>query len=186
MRPLSIAALAAIAAFCALPLALHAGLRINITSSFPPGLYWVVDKVPERGDLVLFCPPRGEVFDLAYERGYLASGTCPSGYMRMLKRLVGDTGDEIVIKPEGVRVNGRLQMHSQVLTTDLRGRPMPKPDNESFQLKLGQVLMLSDYSGLSFDARYFGSISRGQLLEVVRPLLVREKVGVDSIASASP
>lgn len=177
MRPLSIAALAAIAAFCALPLLLHAGLRINTTSSFPPGLYWVVDKVPARGDLVLFCPPQREVFRLAHERGYLAAGTCPGGYMRLLKRLVGEAGDEVAIQPAGLSVNGLLQARSQRLDVDPRGRAMPRPDSDHFQLAAGQVLMLSDYSRLSFDGRYFGPIPRSQLCEVVRPVLVWSRAG---------
>jgi len=47
----------AILALLVLPLLLRSGARINITSSFPPGIYWVVDKAPAKGDLVMFCPP---------------------------------------------------------------------------------------------------------------------------------
>lgn len=171
-RPLSVAAALAILAFCALPLALLAGARINTTSSFPPGIYWVVDKAPEKGDLVLFCPPRQEIFRLAHERGYLSSGTCPSGYMRLLKRLVAVSGDEVLIAPEGVSVNGRLQQRSQPLQQDPRGRSMPHPQSPHFRLVRGEVLMLSDYSRLSFDGRYFGAVPQAQLGEVVKPWLV--------------
>jgi type IV secretory pathway protease TraF len=54
---------------------------------------------------------------------------------------------------------------------------MPRPDSDRFQLAAGQVLMLSDYSRLSFDGRYFGPIPRSQLGEVVRPVLVWGKAG---------
>ncbi|SDO52992.1 conjugative transfer signal peptidase TraF [Pseudomonas jinjuensis] len=169
---MSLVAALAILAFCALPLLLLAGARINTTSSFPPGIYWVVDKAPEKGDLMLFCPPRQEVFRLARERGYLSSGTCPGGYMRMLKRLVAVAGDDVLIAPEGVSINGRLQQRSQPLQRDPRGRRMPHPQPPRFQLASGEVLMLSDYSRLSFDGRYFGAVPQAQLGEVVKPWLV--------------
>ncbi len=171
-RPLSLAAALAVLMFCALPLFLLAGARVNVTSSFPPGVYWVVDKVPERGDLVLFCPPRRDVFDLAHDRGYLPSGTCPGGYMRMLKRLAAIAGDEILIVPEGINVNGQLQARSQSLKLDPSGRRMPHPEANQFQLAAGEALLLSDYNRYSFDGRYFGTVPMSQVDEVIRPVLV--------------
>ncbi|MFJ4157208.1 conjugative transfer signal peptidase TraF [Pseudomonas sp. NPDC089752] len=171
-RPLSVAAVLAILLLLVLPLVLRSGARINVTSSFPPGIYWVVDKAPEKGDLVMFCPPQQPVFDLAHTRGYLSSGPCPGGYMRMIKRLVGVPGDDVLIVPEGVSVNGRLQVRSQPLLQDPSGRRMPLPSSTHFRLGNGEVLMLSDYSRLSFDGRYFGAVPQAQLDEVVRPWLV--------------
>ncbi|GLO54296.1 conjugal transfer protein TraF [Pseudomonas putida] len=174
-RPLSVAAIVAILAFCAVPLVLWGGARLNVTSSFPPGIYWVVDKAPEKGDLVMFCPPQTEVFQLAQERGYLISGPCPGGYMHMIKRLVGVPGDDVLIVPEGVSINGELQVRSQPLHQDPSGRPMPQPPLAHFRLGSDEVLMLSEYSRLSFDGRYFGAVPQGQLGEVVEPWLVWRK-----------
>ncbi|MFJ4345065.1 conjugative transfer signal peptidase TraF [Pseudomonas sp. NPDC089401] len=174
-RPLTLLAVLAILAFCGLPLVLHGGARINVTSSFPPGIYWVVDKAPEKGDLVLFCPPESEVFSLAHARGYLAGGPCPGGYMHLLKRLVGTAGDDVAIDADGVRVNGQLQARSQPLQRDPSGRPMPHPAAARFRLQDAQVLMLSDYSRLSFDGRYFGAVPEAQLGEVVEPWLVWQR-----------
>ncbi|MGN8248652.1 conjugative transfer signal peptidase TraF [Pseudomonas sp. SMV7] len=171
-RPLSVAALLAILFLLLLPLVLNGGARINITSSFPPGIYWVVDKTPEKGDLVMFCPPRRPVFDLAHARGYLSSGPCPGGYMRMIKRLVAVPGDEVLIGSAGVSVNGHLQARSEPLSRDPSGRRMPHPVSAHFRLAEGEVLMLSDYSRLSFDGRYFGAVPQVQLDEVIRPWLV--------------
>ncbi|HHJ1295543.1 conjugative transfer signal peptidase TraF [Pseudomonas sp. 17391] len=174
-RPLSVAAVVAILAFCAVSLMLYAGARLNVTSSFPPGIYWVVDKAPAKGDLVLFCPPQQAVFQLAHERGYLPGGTCPGGYMHLLKRLAAVPGDEVQISAEGVRVNGQLQVRSQPLQQDPRGRSMPHPQSAPFRLGSAEVLMLSDYSRLSFDGRYFGAVPQAQLGEVVEPWLVWRK-----------
>ncbi|WP_063912351.1 conjugative transfer signal peptidase TraF [Pseudomonas sp. p21] len=174
-RPLSVAALLGILVLLLLPLVLHGGARINVTSSFPPGIYWVIDKAPEKGDLVMFCPPPQPVFDLANARGYLSSGPCPGGYMRMIKRLVAVAGDEVRIAAEGVTVNGELQPRSQPLSKDPSGRSMPHPALTHFRLADGEVLMLSDYSRLSFDGRYFGAVPRVQLDEVIRPWLVWDR-----------
>lgn len=174
-RPLSVAALLGILALLLSALAMHSGARINVTSSFPPGIYWVVDKAPEKGDLVMFCPPQLPLFDLAHTRGYLNGGSCPGGYMHMIKRLVAEAGDEVLIADAGVSVNGQLQLRSQLLAKDPSGRSMPRPASAHFRLAEGEVLMLSDYSRLSFDGRYFGTIPRVQLNEVVRPWLVWDR-----------
>ncbi len=49
---------------------------------------------------------------------------------------------------------------------------MPGPPVARIQIGSGEVLMLSDYSELSFDGRYFGPVSEAQLEEVVEPWLV--------------
>ncbi|HEK1006906.1 TPA: S26 family signal peptidase [Pseudomonas putida] len=92
--------------------------------------------------------------------------------MRMIKRLVAVPGDEVLIAAEGVSVNGQLQVRSQPLPQDPSGRSMPQPSSAQFRLADGEVLMLSDYSRLSFDGRYFGAVPQAQLDEVVRPWLV--------------
>jgi len=89
--------------------------------------------------------------------------------MRMLKRLVAVAGDDVWITAAGVSVNGQLQPHSQPLLVDPGGRAMPQPSLLHFQLAHDEVLLLSDYSRLSFDGRYFGAIPQAQLGEVVRP-----------------
>lgn len=38
-------------------------------------------------------------------------------------------------------------------------------------LGAGEVFLMADASPTSFDARYFGPVSRGQILNVVVPLL---------------
>lgn len=174
-RPLSVAAAVAILCFLLLPLALHCGARINVTSSFPPGIYWVVDKTPAKGDLVMFCPPEQPLFDLAHSRGYLGSGSCPGGYMHMLKRLVAVADDEVDFAETGVRVNGQLQVRSQPLAKDPSGRSLPRPPQAHLRLAGSEVLLLSDYSSLSFDGRYFGVLPRKQVNEVVRPWLVWQR-----------
>jgi len=43
-------AIIGISLFMLFVLLFWAGLRVNSTPSYPVGLYWVVDKTPEKGD----------------------------------------------------------------------------------------------------------------------------------------
>ena len=67
-------AIIGISLFMLFVLLFWAGLRVNSTPSYPVGLYWVVDKTPEKGDLVTFCPVDNGVFQLAKERFYITAG----------------------------------------------------------------------------------------------------------------
>lgn len=150
-------------------LAVGAGLRFNHTPSFPVGFYWAVNKTPAKGDLMLFQPPLSPVFDLALERGYIGPGGLQR-YEQMLKRIVATGGDVVTIDTAGVYVNRCKLTNSAPLSVDLAGRPMPRCRLTDYRLRLGEVLLMSDYSALSFDSRYFGPVSQVQIQAVVRPI----------------
>jgi conjugative transfer signal peptidase TraF len=151
-------------------LLLLAGFRFNHTHSFPVGVYWVVPKAPAVGDLVLFEPPQAPPFDLALQRGYVRSGGGWRPYEMMVKRLVAVGGDVVSIDDAGVYVNGVRLTNSKPLPVDEAGRPMPVLRLRDYRLEPDEVLLMSDYSPLSFDARYFGPISRTQIQSVVQPV----------------
>lgn len=90
--------------FLLLCVTIAAGLRINGTHSFPIGLYWVVRKRPEKGDLVFVSPPPLPIFTLAKERGYFNVAYGPAAHI--IKRLAGVSRDCISIDASGVQVNG--------------------------------------------------------------------------------
>lgn len=152
----------------ALCLTLLAGLRFNHTHSFPLGVYWAIPKLPERGDLVIFDPPDTPLFRMALGRGYIGNGGYRT-YERMLKRLVAVGGDAVTVDDAGVTVNGRLE-NSKPLPVDEGGRPMPVLRLKDYRLQPGEVLLMSDYSPVSFDGRYFGPIPTSQIQSVVRPV----------------
>ena len=153
-----------------LALAGLAGLRVNHTHSFPVGVYWAVPKAPAVGDLVFFRPPEEAVFDEALARGYIGRGGSFTHYETMLKRLVAVGGDVISITTAGVTVNGRLLANSKPMDVDEAGRPMPQLRLKDYRLAPGEVLVMSDYSPLSFDGRYFGPIPRAQIQSVAWPV----------------
>ena len=103
---------AAICLVMLLALAFAAGLRVNPTPSLPKGIYRISPGTPGKGDLVTFCLDGGYAA-LARERGYLETGSCPSGLRPLLKRLVGLPGDHIEADSLAVRA------------LDSQGRPMP-------------------------------------------------------------
>jgi conjugative transfer signal peptidase TraF len=118
---------------------------------------------------VMFEPPHAAVFNLALVRGYIGPGGFQP-YERMLKRLVAVEGDTVSVDETGVAVNGRRLDNSVPLPTDLAGRPMPVFRLTERRLSRDEVLVMSDYSPISFDSRYFGPIPRTQIQSVVRPV----------------
>ena len=58
-----------------------------------------------------------------------------------------------------------------VFNADKAGRPMAHYPAKGYTLSDGQLLLMSDHSPLSFDARYFGPVSESQIRGVIRPVL---------------
>jgi conjugative transfer signal peptidase TraF len=146
-----------------------AGARINTTPSLPLGLYWLEDSTPGKGSLVLFCPPDQQAFGEAKDRGYLAAGLCDSGTQPLMKRIAAIEGDQVMIAAQGTVVNGKSLLNSAQVQADPEGRPLPNFKDE-FTVVAGQVLLMSEYSPLSFDSRYFGPVDEGNLLGVLEPV----------------
>lgn len=160
------AALAGLAA-----LALQAGVVINTTDSLPLGLYRSVDAPVARGAYVKFCPPPSAVFDEAARRGYLQAGFCPGGHGPLLKRVLATQGDRVVVASDGVRINGQPIPRSAPMQTDGRGRAMPRYVQDR-TLKTSELMLMSDVSPTSFDARYFGPVDLEQVQVVIEPVFV--------------
>ena len=152
-------------------LALQAGVVINTTDSLPLGLYRSVDAPVARGAYVKFCPPPSAVFDEAARRGYLQVGFCPGGHGPLLKRVLATQGDRVVVASDGVRINGQPVPRSAPMQTDGRGRAMPRYVQDR-TLKAAELMLMSDVSPTSFDARYFGPIDLEQVQAVIEPVFI--------------
>jgi conjugative transfer signal peptidase TraF len=148
-----------------------AGARINTTASYPVGLYWEVEAPIEKGAMVIFCPPESPEFDVAEARGYIGAGFCQGGYGLMIKKVLAASGDHIKVSDQDVCVNSEPIPNSKPLNADKAGRRMPRYRVGDYTLGAGEVLLMSDYSPLSFDARYFGPVGRSQIQSVIRPIL---------------
>ncbi|MCO6559777.1 MAG: conjugative transfer signal peptidase TraF [Gilliamella sp.] len=147
------------------------GLRINITKSIPIGIYIITDKTPAKNDYVIFCPPDTYQFKNARSRGYIDIGFCPDKYGYMMKKLVACNGDTVTISKSGVTVNDTFLPLSAQLSTDLQGNKLPRININKI-LGPDEVLLMSDVSSTSFDARYFGILDKKQIKHVIRPILI--------------
>lgn len=159
--------------FC-VPVALFAigwlgGFRINFTPSYPLGVWRIIpiDREPIAGDLVFICPPETDFFALAYERGYIRKGLCPSGYSPLIKTVMAGSGQNVVIG-DAVAIDGLALAHSQLERLDSRGRTLP-PSSGGI-IPPDYLYVHSDFAG-SYDSRYFGPIPAQGLLGLARPVL---------------
>ena len=146
-----------------------AGARINTSRSIPVGLYWLTERQIEKGEYVLLCPPPGNVFDEAKQRGYFGAGFCPGDYAYLMKKVLAAKNDTVVLADDGVRVNGELLPFSTPLIADKQGRPLPVLRGE-YELGAADLLLMTDVSPLSFDSRYFGLVKRAQIKGVICPV----------------
>ena len=154
-----------------------AGYRVNMTESFPRGLWRVTEAPAEKGALVLFCPSDAALFARAREAGYLAYGLCQGGYAPLIKRVAAVAGDRVSVTKAGLAINGVPQANSRKLAADSTGQGLPQaalPDVVPF----GHVLLLSDYNARSYDSRYFGAIPTARIQGVVVPILTEDNGGL--------
>jgi conjugative transfer signal peptidase TraF len=148
------------------------GIIFNTTSSIPVGIYRKTYNPIQKGEYVVFCPPNNATFKMAKQRNYIGSGLCPGNLGKMLKKIYGVAGDTISIEKIGVFVNGRLLPLSKPLTEDGENRRLDQFQEKNQILQKNELLLMTDHSSLSFDARYFGPIDKKQVSSTIEPILV--------------
>ena len=157
----------------AVQLAMREGWRINLTESEPLGFYRLLalqdHEAPARGTKVELCPPAW-VTPRAFP--FYLSGNCPGGGMPMLKTVVAIPGDHVVVKLQGVWINGRELPNSGQL---LRSGKYPwlQLPHQLGSLTLGSRQYWVYGSGAtpalaaqSFDSRYWGPITIAEIRRV--------------------
>lgn len=150
--------------------ALICGFRVNLTPSYPLGLWRIqpLDRDVAVGDRVFICPPPGEVFALARERGYLGHGLCPGWFSPLIKTVVATAGQRVAID-SNIAVDGIRLPQSSVRPVDGEGRAL-LPDTGGI-VPAGRLFLFSEFAG-SYDSRYFGHISAASVLGFACPILV--------------
>lgn len=151
----------AIAGWCA-------ELRINMTPSYPRGLWRIVplDRGIAVGDLVFICPPYTAEFERAFDRGYIRRGLCAGGLSPLIKTVVALSGQRVDIT-ERVSIDGKALPDSDVQHTDAAGRPLAV--FAGGVIPVGDLYLHSDFAG-SYDSRYFGPIPASGVLGFARPV----------------
>lgn len=178
-RPLPKWALHLIGSFALLwAVAWLGGIRVNTSPSLPIGLWLETAARPlngllARGAIVTFCPSDTPAFRLAKQRGYIGAGWCPHEYQPVFKPVAAVAGDQVLISPVGIDVNGVHIANSTPLRADNAHEPLPIPRYGRYSVPPGSIWLVSSYNSRSFDSRYFGSVEVSNVRSIVVPLWVR-------------
>ena len=146
-----------------------AGIRINLSSSLPLGLYRITADV--HTPLVEFCPPEpyGSVAAL---RGFRSAGNCPDGASPLMKPVIASAGDLVdVSNAAGIAVNGSTLPNTTAKTKDSHGRPLSPFPSGRYRVQQGSVWVASSYNPWSFDSRYFGPVPTKIIRRHLKPFL---------------
>ena len=149
------------------------GLHVNLTDSLPRGIYQETQEPITRGVLVMECLP-SELATLGLQRGWLMRGSCTTGAMPVLKRVVAVAGDTVELG-EYLTINGQVILGTKTLFLDSQGREIPRATRGIYTLHEGEVFLLADYTPTSWDSRYYGAAKVTDIIATVKPLLTEEK-----------
>jgi conjugative transfer signal peptidase TraF len=133
----------------------------NGTPSEPTGLYVLTAAAPAPGRIIAFHTP-ARAFPYADARmGYLHS-------VPILKEVAAGEGDVVCTRAGALSINGRWR--APVLDRDPRGKQLPQWRG-CRALGKGEFFVFSDRIPNSFDSRYYGPVTRAEIVGVFQPLL---------------
>lgn len=145
------------------------GYRVNLTPSYPLGIWRMEHRSPVKGDFVLFSfPAQNHLTMAAIERGYLRDNG--HGYMPLMKKLAALPSDRIAVT-DVVSINGVEWTNGQILRVDSKGREVVSIAVSEI-VAPGMCWVLSDYNPRSFDSRYFGAVPLSNIIAVAHPVFV--------------
>jgi conjugative transfer signal peptidase TraF len=148
------------------------GLRFNVTSSMPLGIYRLapISRARSlRGMLVAACAPLNAA-QLGRRRGYLSPGDCAGDAEPLLKTVVAIAGDNVSTSESGIAVDGRLLPDSKPISLDSAGRPLAAWPSGRYRLRRDQVWLYAN-NERSWDSRYWGPATVRNVLAKIIPLL---------------
>jgi conjugative transfer signal peptidase TraF len=150
------------------------GFVITLTdSSCPIGIYCLVRKPIERGELVEACLPN-TIASYGIAREYLASGRCPNGAEPVIKIVGATRGDRVDLSSEEIRVNGVALPQSATLSRDSRGRDVQTLRRGTYHTPNNLVWLFGLHDARSWDSRYFGPVPVECILGALVPAFTTE------------
>ncbi len=142
---------------------------LNTSSSMPIGYYKLLAAVNiHKDDLVIVCLKDSKLKKDAIEKGYLEvvnHERCD--IVPLLKKVVAEAQDHIVVTGEGVFINGNFIENSRPIHTDSQGRILPIAVIDKI-LSKDEYFVLGDHPK-SFDGRYFGIITKDEIINKAEP-----------------
>ncbi len=145
-----------------------AGVRLNLSSSLPVGLY--LKSADSSAPLVEFCPEEPAA-TLAIVRGYRSPGNCPDGATPLLKPIVAVAGDLVEVSAQGLTLNHTLLANTKPRLRDAHGRRMDPWPFGTYRVVPGTVWVASSFNSQSFDSRYFGPVRISSIRHHMRSFL---------------
>ena len=168
---------AALIAACLLGFAVvmaWAGIVINITPSYPRGLYTSEPLQPGRKimvkEMVLVCPDiENPAIAKALELKIFPAGRCKGGIAPLIKTIEGVPGDCVERKNNQITINRQALQGAPVIHSQL----FPLPVGPGYRHRLGdqEYWLMSDHNPDSFDSRYFGPIKETQISKILQPYI---------------
>ncbi|MFI3247097.1 MAG: S26 family signal peptidase [Ferrimonas sp.] len=143
--------------------------RLNVTPSYPLGIYQLERRAPELGELTLTCPPQNHVVSYGIGSGFIPSpkqtfwmhAPCPYS-LPVMKRVAALGGARITIKGEWLEING--------LPSSLMLNQVPTY-HVAYELKPNEALLLAEHKD-SFDGRYWGPSNADEFHGTMRPIFI--------------
>lgn len=148
------------------------GLHINISESLPYGIYRSTDLNYQKGTIIRFCLDKDNA-KLSLDREYVAASVnfsgCPYHHQALMKPIAGVAGDKLKIDNQQIWVNGKALPNVTILTYDGDNRAMPKVSLPEI-IPPDHFLVIASYHPYSWDSRYYGLITKQQILGAVIPV----------------
>lgn len=130
-------------------------LTYSNSISMPKGFYLIVPAtILHRNDVVEFLPPQ-------QAQEYLATKHWAPNNGHLLKHVMGIPGDWVCNSNNAVWINN--QKIGPIFQFYAPNKPLPQ-NHFCGKLKINQYLLLSDKIARSFDGRYFGPITKDQII----------------------
>ncbi len=168
-----LAAMAGIAVAAAILIAIGEAFGVlisNTDSAAPAGVYRVVGREINRGDLVAACLPIA-IAQVGLAHGYLRTGGC-AGDGEPVDKIVGALpGDIVEIEPRWVAINGKRFAGSVTATHDSLGRPLSHIEWGKHMVATSEVWLFGFNDRRSWDSRYFGPVPIANLRGKLEPVL---------------
>lgn len=147
-------------------------LFFNLSKSAPYGFYERKSGPVRKGSLAALCLP-GPTARVALSKLYLIynkKSSCPDHAPLVLKRIAATRGDVVHLDHRGISINGQKIPGSGIHSVDSLGRTLDHWTYGTFTVGPGEIWVLGENIGVSWDSRYFGPVGAGNIRFAVIPL----------------